>query len=98
MTSFTGLRFVLRVACPSFSLSSVTVVTLACRTLRRVGLSDSYIGSTSRLALRIPLVRGARPGWGVFAFDWGCGVGVLRRLADRTTLGSAIFCKLTRRD
>jgi hypothetical protein len=46
--------------------------------------------SMSRLALRIPLVRDARATCGVFTLDWGCGVGVLRRLADRTLLRSAM--------
>ena len=72
------------------SLSSVTVVTLACRVLRRMGLSDSTTGLRSRLSLRMPLVRDARPGLGVVDLDGGCGVGVLRRLADRTPLRSAI--------
>jgi hypothetical protein len=43
----------------------------------------------SRLALRNPL-RAARPACGVFTLDGGCGVGVLRRLADRTPLRSAM--------
>jgi hypothetical protein len=43
----------------------------------------------SRLALRMPL-RVARPGCGVFALVGGCGVGVLRRLAERTPLRSAM--------
>jgi hypothetical protein len=89
MASFAGLRLDLRVVCPSCSLSSVTVVMLGCRALRRVGLSVSII-STSRLALRKALVRDARAGCGVFALDGGCGVGVLRRLADRTLRRSAI--------
>jgi hypothetical protein len=46
--------------------------------------------SMSRLALRIPLVRDARPTCGVVTLDLGCGVGVLRRLADRTLLRSAM--------
>jgi 2-polyprenyl-3-methyl-5-hydroxy-6-metoxy-1,4-benzoquinol methylase len=66
------------------------VVTLACRALRRVGFCASNSGSMSRLALRIPLLRAARPACGVFILDGGCGVGVLRRLADRTPLRSAM--------
>jgi hypothetical protein len=94
MASFAGLRLVLRVACPSVSLSSVAAVTLACRALRRVGFCASAIESMSRLALRIPLARDARPTRGVFTLDWGCGVGVLRRLADRALLRSAMVSSI----
>ena len=44
----------------------------------------------SRLALRSPFARDARPTCGVVALDDGCGVGVLRRLAGRAPLRSAI--------
>jgi hypothetical protein len=64
---------------------------LACRVLRRVGFCTSTTALRSRLALRIPLARDARPACGVFTLDGDCGVGVLRRLADRTPLRSAIL-------
>jgi hypothetical protein len=91
--SFAGLRFIFRVACPSFSLSSVTVVTLACRALRRVDFCIANTGSMSRLALRMPL-RVARSGRGVFTLDGGCEVGVFRRLPERTPLRSAMMSSI----
>jgi hypothetical protein len=40
----------------------------------------------SRLALRSPRVRGARPACAVFTLDGSCGVGVFRRLLERAAL------------
>src|SRR3954471_470486 len=88
MGSFVGFLFVRRVVCPSWSLSLAML--LACRAFRRADLVAGTGPSTSWLALRGPLLRVARPGCGVVAIDGGCGVGVMRRLDDRTDLRSAI--------
>jgi len=76
---------------PSFSLSLVKLVTLACRALRRVDCCTLTASGTSRLALRNALVRDARVGCGEVGFDGGCGVGVLWRVDARTLLRSAMM-------
>lgn len=63
--------------------------TLACRALRRVGFCTTRV-ILSQLVLRNALVRDGRAAAGEFGLDGGCGVGVLRRLADRTPLRTAI--------